>query len=87
MPAGAHILHMYHVCSSEGACCVFYAKEKAYVGCFAEFPGKSEHVQKEKEGGWEVQMRKKLKGRGAGERIRREEREAAGERGRQSFRE
>ena len=70
----------------EGIC----AAVAAAVAAAAEFPGKSEHIQKEKEGGWwGVQINKFVeKGRGAGKRIRREEGDAVRRKkgkGRQSF--
>lgn len=63
--------------------CVVFFQKKRHTSAAAEFPGKSEHIQKEKEGGsgvgWRVQINKFVeKGRGAGERIRREEGEEAG---------
>lgn len=72
-----------HVHSSVCVCCFFLCVFFFHTSAAAEFPGKSEHIQKEKEGGsgvgWRVQINKFVeKGRGAGERIRREEGEEAG---------
>ena len=67
-------------CVRNGVCLfVFFEERRHTSSAAAEFPGKSEHIQKEKEGGWRVrrggiQINKCVgKGRGAGKRIRREE--------------